>query len=245
MKSNSIVQTFNVGFVGMLMFLHTSSFCQKQSPAKPYDFSKDAPKIINDECDRAKRIFKRSHPKALDDPAIVREVGLKFESSWYGHLGPDSVLYKIIYYRCFDAGFLVVLKENKDGDKILAWRSPDIFSDRSSIQEPKDLNGDGKKEILFSRSGGNSGNTPLYIYSWEGDSALLIGEFGDWSEIKDLDGDGIAEVIESSRIEMPVDSTYEETEFYTQTAIYRWDGKKYQLWKKSKTHLPKSEERTK
>lgn len=246
MKKKLFSVIFSFSLFGFNALLINNAYCQKQSPAKPYDFSKDAPKSIKDECDRAKRVFiemlRRSNPKALDDPATLVEAGLKFETSWYGNLGSDSVLYKIIYYRCFDAGFLVVFKENKKGDKILVWRSADISSDRSSIQEPKDLNNDGKKEILFQRTGGNSGNTPFYIYSWEADSARVIGEFGNWSEIRDLDGDGIAEVLEEYRLEIPLDSTYRETEYYRETVIHRWNGRDYQMWKKSKTPLPKFKE---
>lgn len=108
---------------------------------------------------------------------------------------------------------------------VLVWKSPDLSSDRSSIQEPKDLNNDRKKEILFHRSPGNAGG-PLDIYSWNGDSASLIGQFDSNSEFKDLDRDGIKEIICFGRV-------YTGDIFVT-NEIYKWDGKNYKLYKTEK-----------
>lgn len=225
MKKKLFSVIFSFSLFGFNALLINNAYCQKQSPAKPYDFSKDAPKSINDECDKAKSIFQRTHPKTLVNSAIRGGAGLKIECSWNGYLGPDSIRYWITYYRCFDVGFLTVLKANKEGKMILVWKSPDISSDRSSIQEPEDLTNDGKKEILFYRAPGNAGG-PLDIYSWNGDSASLIGQFDSNSEFKDLDSDGIKEIISYGRAHAGETSVANE--------FYKWDGKNYKLYKTEK-----------
>ncbi|MCI0596893.1 MAG: hypothetical protein L0Z48_10200 [candidate division Zixibacteria bacterium] len=246
MKKKPLALIFSFSLFGFNVLLINTGHCQKQCPAKPYDFSKDAPKSINDECKKGKKkylqMLKEWNPKALQDPSALEQAGLRIESSWNGYLDFDSVRYWIIYYRCFDSGFLTILKTNKQGNMILVWQSPDIGSELSGLQEPEDLINDGRKEIFLYRGGGSGGGY-LDLYTWTGDSASFVGQFDDGTEFKDLDDDGIAEVIESYRLEMPVDSTYKETEFYTETKIYRWIGQEYQLLKKLRSPLPKPKER--
>lgn len=230
MKMESFLLTLRFSLFGLIVLLTNNGYCQKWCPAKPYDYAKDAPKSINDECAKAEKKFremlKKFNPKALNDPAVLRDARLKFESFWDGYLGTDSVRYRIIYYRCYDAGFLTVLRISEKGESVLVWKSSNIYSDRSSLHEPEDLTNDGRKEIIFYRSGGNSGNTPLYVYSWEGDSARLIGEIGGWPEIKDLDGDGVKEITDRGH-------AYAGDTFIT-SEVYKWDGKTYKLFKTEK-----------
>ena len=246
MKKKLFSVIFSFSLFGFNPLLVNNGHCQKQSPAKPYGFSKDTPKSVNNECEKAKKkyiqMLNEWNPKVLQDPSVLERAGLRIESSWNGFLDSTSVRYWITYYRCFNSGFLTILKTNEKGKMVPVWQSPDIGSELSGLQEPEDLTNDGRKEIFLNRGGGSSGGY-LDLYTWTGDSASFVRQFDDGTEFKDLDDDGIAEVIESYRLELPVDSTYAETEFYTETKIYRWVGQGYQLFKKSRTPLPKPKER--
>ncbi|HXF48186.1 MAG TPA: VCBS repeat-containing protein [Verrucomicrobiae bacterium] len=216
--------------------------CQSQSPAPDDELVKIAPQSILDSCKEAERKFRiylaRFSPKELRDTAVWRGNALRAGSFWMGDLGPDSAEYAIIHYRCFESGYLAVLKKNQKQEHKLLWQSPDfgIGVKFGRLGEPQDINKDGNKEIFFYHPERNAMDTTLELYGWDGKTAQVIGRVtGNSIVITDLNGDGMKEIIANHKRyvwSQAVDTLVTYSEFY------RWDGKAYKHYDTKKTTTP-------
>jgi hypothetical protein len=216
--------------------------CQSQSPTRDDELVKIAPQSILDSCREAERKFRiylaRFSPKELRDTAVWRSNTLRAGSFWMGDLGPDSAEYAIIHYRCFESGYLAVLKKNQKQERELLWQSPDfgIGVKFGRLGEPQDVNGDGNKEIFFYHPERNAMDTTLVVYDWNGKTAHPIGRFtGNSIKIKDVAGDGVKEVIvDHNRY---IWNNNEDT-LVTESEFYRMDGSSFKLFDSKRTATP-------
>lgn len=146
-------------------------------------------------------------------------------------------------------GFVGIFKNGK-----ILWHSDTIinsyFGSYPSVLSTKDLNRDGKVDIITSwlHGGGALDAAYLWILSWDGQSASFLNNFDvdptdlvrgisdidlltETIELVDIDGDGITEV----QGRLPRDSV----------VIYKWDGRCYTKWNgssqfQSPRYLPKN-----
>ena len=107
----------------------------------------------------------------------------------------------------------------------VVWRSGRLAGDRSEPLQLRDLNQDGRPEVLCIQALGAAGET-LQVFGWLGQSYGAYAPHGghfdglacfgdDGVRIEDLDGDGLVEIIAHYG---PAAS---------QGDVYRWDGKSY------------------
>lgn len=115
---------------------------------------------------------------------------------------------------------IYILQRRKTGE-IQKW----MFSPMGEVFEnivTEDINKDGKVEIVAFTIGGNIGIIDVFI--WDGSVYKRI--FNDGAkggiELKDIDGDKIKEIL------LKGTPGYGS---YTENYIYKWDGKKYYLYK--------------
>jgi len=144
----------------------------------------------------------------------------------------------------FSKGFIGLYRCKTDS---IIWRSVFLVDDFSSgangrVLETTELNNDGKVEIIIAQSQEPSGTEQLWIFSWdgtegkfitqvdeEGESKIMVS--GDFYEIKDVDNDGIYEIL---------GEWYKNSGSKTMTTItYGWDGTLYGKWGKSSKYLHK------
>jgi hypothetical protein len=213
--------------------------CQLQSPAREDGLVKIAPESILDSCNEAERKFRaylaRFSPKELRNTTVLKSNGLRVGSFWVGNLGPDSAEYTVIYYRCFESGYLTIFKKNQRQEREFLWQSPDlrIGLNFARLGEPEDINQDGNKEIFFYHPERNAMDTTLDIYAWNGKTAHLVGQIsGNSIEINDLNGDGKKEIIANHNRYI-----WHQTgdTLVTESDFYRWDGKIYKRYDTKKT----------
>ena len=145
-------------------------------------------------------------------------------------------------------GILVFhIKESKPE---LIWESRENINLTRPVIEVRDVTGDGNAEILATWSDGKG--SILYLYSWNGKDFMyitpvhkveLIGgsdnlyapSFAIYRgdiQVKDLDGDHIDEVILLGGVILDKDENEQPNPNPTAT-IFKWDGKKYYIWKLS------------
>ncbi|MHB1416094.1 MAG: BsuPI-related putative proteinase inhibitor [Chloroflexota bacterium] len=107
----------------------------------------------------------------------------------------------------------------------LAWQSEKLVGERAGPLEAKDINGDGRPEVLSMQSMGAAGET-LYVFAWLGEGyGTLTPRGGDFDgkpsfgetgvNVRDVDGDGTLEILAYSGGAA------------AKTAVYKWDGKAY------------------
>ncbi|MDA8219688.1 MAG: BsuPI-related putative proteinase inhibitor [Dehalococcoidales bacterium] len=107
----------------------------------------------------------------------------------------------------------------------LAWQSEKLAGERAEPLEAKDINGDGRPEVLSVQAVGAAGET-LYVFAWLGQGYGTLtphgGEFDGKPSfgvtgvnVKDVDGDGTLEILAYSGGAA------------AKTAVYKWDGKAY------------------
>ncbi len=216
--------------------------CQPQSPAREDELVKIAPKSILDSCSEAERKFRiylaRFSPKELRDTTVLKSNGLRVGSFWIGDLGPDSAEYALIHYRCYESGYLVIFKKNLEQGRDFLWQSPDlkIASNFARLGEPEDVNKDGNKEIFFFYPERNALDTMLALYTWNGKTAHPIGQIsGNSIEIKDLNGDGIKEIIANHN--RYIWNQAEDT-LVTDSDFYRWDRNSYKRYDSKRATSP-------
>jgi len=113
---------------------------------------------------------------------------------------------------------------------------------RGRVAETRELNGDGKVEIIIGQAvGASGGGEELWIFSWDGTDGRLITQtdkynqstilvFWEYYEIKDVDGDGIYEILG------------EDTDS-DKTLTYSWNGSLYGDWGKSSKYLLKGKKK--
>ncbi|HUI30298.1 MAG TPA: hypothetical protein VLX91_08770 [Candidatus Acidoferrales bacterium] len=136
-------------------------------------------------------------------------------------------------------------------DSVL-WRSVPLSSDFSSgalgsMDATGELNRDGKVEIIVGQATGNLGvNHQLWIFNWDGKDGKLITQldslgrseimyWGDEYEIKDVDGDGIYEIL---------GEWYKNYDSDKMTTImYSWNGSLYGKWGKSSRYSLKEKKK--
>ncbi len=167
--------------------------------------------------------LKKENPSLRIDSSSLEVNRLKAQSFWKGPLGVDTLdINWIVYYRCYDSAFLVIFKDNPKTGKVLLWQSKGMFSVLGAVAEPEDLNKDGRKEIMLKTTGGSAMNMILDLYTWDGNTAHFIRQFsGEPLEVKDVDGDGLKEIVEHER-PYPGDVEIDDR-------IYKWDGTTYKL----------------
>jgi hypothetical protein len=199
---------------------------------------------------RSRNEAQKAKLKAEGKELFAPTAELRVETYWKGSLDSTDQEWDIVFYRSLEEGKFVILQTDPSDGKRIKWESQLLPSSSASIDTVDDLNKDGKPEIVLAfpyRS-----HIDIQIYTWDGKEAVLLPTDADTVQssfggndvyFKDMDGDGIPEVVESSRLELPLDSTYQNTEFVQETKIYRWSGKDYKLWRKSRTPLPKPTER--
>jgi hypothetical protein len=119
---------------------------------------------------------------------------------------------------------MMVLELDHAPDPV-TWKSSPLVGERGEALQVRDINGDGRDEVLSYQSMGASGYT-LYVIGWrDGAFGLLLpkggyfggqGHFGDAGvHLEDIDRDGVYEILASYG---PAG---------TSTDVYRWDGAEY------------------
>lgn len=140
-------------------------------------------------------------------------------------------------------GFIGLYREKTDS---IIWQSVLLTKNFSSgalgsVDATEELNRDGRVEIIVGQATGNLGvNHQLWIFNWDGKDGKLITQldslgrseimyWGDEYEIKDVDGDGIYEIL---------GEWYENNNSQKRTTVvYSWDGSLYGKWGRSSKHL--------
>jgi len=158
----------------------------------------------------------------------------------------------------YSNGFMgkVVIFKKRGEEYIPIWESPLRYMGYFiMVDEVRDINNDGQKEIIISGAVGARGYPGIWIYSWDGNSGRLISPtwhngrstelvssagFYSKEDIKDINGDKIDEVIIHRYISNPeggLDPIGVEKE------IYKWNSTNqiYELWK---TELERGKSRT-
>ncbi len=161
--------------------------------------------------------------------------------------------------------FLAEGKKNADVDKekgfiglyrisvdSVIWQSELLSENFSSgalgsIDATDELNQDGKVEIIIGQATGNLAiNHQLWIFNWDGKNGKLITQldrygkpeiiyWGDNFDIKDVDGDGIYEIL---------GKWYKKHDSKAMTTVvYSWNGSLYGKWGKSSKYLLKGTKR--
>jgi hypothetical protein len=131
--------------------------------------------------------------------------------------GPDGLGY--------DHLEMMVLELDRAPDQAVAWKSDQLVGERGEALQVRDINGDGRDEVLSYQSMGAAGYT-LYVLGWrDGAFGLLEAKggyfdgqdhFGDVGvRLEDIDRDGVYEILASYG---PAG---------TSTDVYRWDGTAY------------------
>lgn len=131
-------------------------------------------------------------------------------------------------------------------DDSIVWQSVLLSENFSSgalgsVSATGELNRDGKVEIIIDQATGNLAvNHQLWIFSWDGKDGRLITQldnfgrpeimyWGDEYDIKDVDGDGIYEIL---------GEWYENNNSQKRTTVvYSWDGSLYGKWGRSSKYL--------
>lgn len=197
-----------------------------------------APNYVN-EADLS-NIVKEQYPLSLKIIHVNREE--KELGGKEGHFVLESPNGKqaliVAYSNGFDARLVIIDPTTRNR----IWEDTDKVVGREGLVEIRDINKDGKKEIIARWSVGMRPADNVWIYTWEnsGNSAKLISPierpglslFSGNVEIEDLDGDGIDEVIVGHEIGNPeggpIPTGHEEI-------IYKWDGKEYKEFSRKKT----------
>jgi hypothetical protein len=120
---------------------------------------------------------------------------------------------------------MMVLEPDKAPGQVVAWHSSPLVGERGEALQVRDINNDGRDEVLSYQSMGAAGYT-LYVVSWSNGAFGLMrpqggyfdgqGHFGDVGvHLEDIDRDGVQEILASYG---PAGSS---------TDVYRWDGTEY------------------
>jgi len=120
---------------------------------------------------------------------------------------------------------MMVLELDHSPGQVVAWHSSPLIGERGEALQVRDINSDGRDEVLSYQSMGASGYT-LYVVIWSHGTFGLLrprggyfdgqGHFGDAGvHLEDIDRDGIQEILASYG---PAGSS---------TDVYRWDGTEY------------------
>jgi len=114
---------------------------------------------------------------------------------------------------------------SEEGGYVVAWQSDQLPTERAEPLEVRDVNGDGRPEVLSVQAVGASGET-LYVLAWQGDAYGWLtpqgGHFDgrpsfgeDGVRVEDVDHDGLPEILASYG---PAARS---------TDVYGWDGQAY------------------
>ena len=145
-------------------------------------------------------------------------------------------------------GFIGIYRIKTDS---ILWQSDLLVDDFSSgalgrLAETAELNNDGKVEIIIAQGKEPSSTEQLWIFSWDGKSGKLITqldnygestimEYGEYYELKDVDGDGIYEII---------GKWFKNDQATTKTQVtYSWNGTMYGKWGKSSKYFSSSKKK--
>lgn len=167
-------------------------------------------------------------------PAATKSYGVKGvqEAVIFQDIDNDNIEEVVVFYTIPEKGGelpaaasanVVVLKEQNGGFKKL-WedRNPTAgYINR--LSGVRDINGDGKAEIIAARWVGASFGGYFDIFQWDGDKFVKLN--GGWNvendiksiELKDMAGDGTPEIVIGHRFSNP--------------DIYKWEKDKYSLYK--------------
>jgi len=137
-----------------------------------------------------------------------------------------------------------------DNTPQLVWELSSTHSGAFFGNVIRDITGDGVKEIIASWNDGKS--ETLYIISYDTNAQIFYvispthGIFSDFAgasgdiNINDLDNDGIPEITLSDHRNGVMDSKTYDFKYDIVYVAYKWDGKRYFLWKESKTPFSES-----
>ena len=120
---------------------------------------------------------------------------------------------------------MMVLELDRAPEQAVAWKSGKLVSERGEALQARDINGDGRDEVLSYQSMGAAGYTLYVLGSSDGAFGLLLPKggyfdgqdhFGDVGvRLEDVDGDGLPEILAS----------YGPAA--TNTDVFKWDGQDY------------------
>jgi hypothetical protein len=144
-------------------------------------------------------------------------------------------------------GFIGLYRSKTDS---IIWQSvllsDDFSRPQGRVEETTELNKDGKVEIIIAQGKEPVMTEQLWIFSWDGTEGKLITqldeygesmimEFGEYYELKDVDGDGIYEIL---------GEWYKDNNSENKTTItYSWNGSVYGKWGKSSKYLLRKKHR--
>ncbi len=133
-------------------------------------------------------------------------------------LDGDGIEEVVIFYTQHEKCTVVVFKWNDSKNRyVKIWEWTDYGIGFDTISNLWDVNGGGKRELVLFRWLGASAGGALDIFEWGENAFKKISP--DWNvdvkavEFRDLDHDGVDEIILSHRFDLPT--------------IYQWNGKSY------------------
>lgn len=131
--------------------------------------------------------------------------------------GPDGLGY--------DHLEMMVLELDRAPGQAVAWKSGKLVGERGEALQVRDINGDGRDEVLSYQSMGAAGYT-LYVLGWRDGTLGLVKAKGGYFDEQDHFGDVGVRLEDLDR-----DGMYEILASYgpagTSTDVYRWDGEDY------------------
>lgn len=120
---------------------------------------------------------------------------------------------------------LMVLELDRPPGQAVAWQSGKLVGERGEALQVRDINGDGRDEVLSYQSMGAAGYT-LYVVGWRDGAFGLLRPGGGYFDGKGYFGDVGVRLEDLDR-----NGTYEILASYgpagTSTDVYQWDGKRY------------------
>lgn len=112
----------------------------------------------------------------------------------------------------------------------LVWRSGELLGERAEPLLVEDVNRDGRPEIVSVQAMGAAGET-MYVFAWLGDRYGVLAPHGGYFDGRPSFGETGARLGDDDGVP-EIHATYGPAA--SETAVYRWDGKKYAIVEEDK-----------